>query len=138
MSDSKSKFDTIRLMDNPNPLIRLSIFGRLKKMIKGYQGTKIETIDRRILRGLYLRNLKDFDEKIIDEMSNISLLERLKYDFLRLKSLKDKRVSTIMDSQSSFTPVNITKYRDLVRRDDSLVLEDEEFFYNDQDFTKMR
>jgi hypothetical protein len=66
LSDSKSKFDTIKLMDSKNPLIRLSIFGRLKKMLATYSRKKIGNLDRRILRGLYLRNLNDFDEEIND------------------------------------------------------------------------
>jgi len=31
--DERTKFDTIKLMDSENPLIRLSIFGRLKRMV---------------------------------------------------------------------------------------------------------
>jgi hypothetical protein len=36
-SDPPCKYDTIRLMHSKNPLIRLSIFGRLKKMIMTYK-----------------------------------------------------------------------------------------------------
>jgi hypothetical protein len=49
-------------MESKNPIIRLVFFGRMKKMIKSYQGTKLKAIDRRLFRGLFLRNLKDFDE----------------------------------------------------------------------------
>ena len=73
LSDSKNKFDTIKLMDSNNPLIRLSIFGRLKKMLATYAGKKISFIDRRLFRGLYIRNLNDFDEEIRDKNQNMSL-----------------------------------------------------------------
>jgi len=62
-SDLPSKFDTIRLMDSTNPLVRLSIFGRLKKIINSYKVLgELGDTDRRLLRGLYLKKLKDFDE----------------------------------------------------------------------------
>lgn len=73
-SDSNTKFNTVRLMDNKNPLIRLSIFGRLKKMINMYKDEELELIDRRLLIGLYQKKLKDYDEERIDQMSNITLL----------------------------------------------------------------
>jgi hypothetical protein len=64
-SDLASKFDTIRLMDSTNPLVRLSIFGRLKKMVMSYKELgELGDTDRRLLRGLYLKKLKDFDEQI--------------------------------------------------------------------------
>jgi hypothetical protein len=49
-------------MDNNNPLVRLSIFGRVKKMMEYYKGITLDKTDRKLLRGLYLKNLNDFDE----------------------------------------------------------------------------
>jgi hypothetical protein len=50
-------------MDSTNPLVRLSIFGRLKKIINSYKVLgELGDTDRRLLRGLYLKKLKDFDE----------------------------------------------------------------------------
>jgi hypothetical protein len=78
-SDPPSKYDTIRLMDSKNPLIRLSIFGRLKKMIMTYkEAEELGETDRRLLRGLYLKRLKDFDDQMQDQNANMTLLERLK------------------------------------------------------------
>jgi hypothetical protein len=52
-------------MDSTNPLVRLSIFGRLKKMVSSYKKLgELGDTDRRLLRGLYLKKLKDFDEQI--------------------------------------------------------------------------
>lgn len=78
-SDPPSKFDTIRLMDSSNPLIRLSIFGRLKKMINSYKELgELRETDRKLLRGLYLKKINDFDEQIQDQTANMTLLERLR------------------------------------------------------------
>lgn len=49
-------------MESKNPMIRLVFFGKIKKMMMSYQNTKIKNIDRRLFRGLFMRNLKDFDE----------------------------------------------------------------------------
>lgn len=52
-SDTMPQFNTVKLMDSKNPIIKLSIFGRLKRMVGTYRGNKLELLDRRILRGLY-------------------------------------------------------------------------------------
>jgi hypothetical protein len=77
-SDNNNKFDSLNLMENKNPIIRLVFFGKMKKMITSYKDTKLKTIDRRLFRGLFMRNLKDFDEDYKEKMSNRSLLMRLK------------------------------------------------------------
>lgn len=69
-------------MDNSNPLIRLSIFGRLKKMVGSYRGEELTVTDRRILRGLYKRNLRDFDDELNDYAKNTSLFKRIKDSFV--------------------------------------------------------
>jgi len=49
-------------MDSNNPLIRLGIYGKIKRMIGTYKNDPLDTTDRRIMRGLYIKRLKDFDE----------------------------------------------------------------------------
>jgi hypothetical protein len=49
-------------MEYKNPSKRLAVFAKLKRMVTSYQSVKLKSIDRRLLRGLFLRNLKDFDE----------------------------------------------------------------------------
>lgn len=49
-------------------MIRLVFFGKMKKMITSYQDDKIKKIDRRLFRGLFMRNLKDFDEDYKDKI----------------------------------------------------------------------
>jgi hypothetical protein len=43
-SDSKHN-DPMNLMESKNPLIKLAIFGRIKRMITSYQSTKLGTFD---------------------------------------------------------------------------------------------
>ena len=61
-SDLETKCDTVRLMDSRNPLIRLGTYGKIKRMIGTYRNDKLDMTDRRILRGLFIKKLKDFDE----------------------------------------------------------------------------
>lgn len=66
-------------MDSRNPLVRLSIFGRLKKMMNHYKTIgELGDTDRRLLRGVYLKKLNDFDEEMEDHAANVTLLDRLK------------------------------------------------------------
>ncbi|CDW88099.1 accessory gland protein [Stylonychia lemnae] len=77
-SDSDDdNLDTMSLMENKNPLIRLVIFGKLKKMMKSYEGQKLKSIDRNLMRGIFQRKLKDFQEELIDQTENKTLLQRL-------------------------------------------------------------
>ena len=102
-SDDRSKFDTISLMDNKSPLIRLSIFGRLKRMMAQLKGKNLDTTDKRLLKGLYIKNQKDFDEELEDQSHNVTLLSRLKKNLLNPAKLTEpsprKRLGS-MDDES--------------------------------------
>ena len=58
-----NNYCSLKMMESRNPMVRLVIFGKLKRMMKSYERVKLKTIDRRLLRGLFIRNLKDFDEE---------------------------------------------------------------------------
>ena len=77
-SEFESKNDTIRLMDCKNPLIQLGVFGKLKRIVSSYLDHLLEANDRRILRGLYKKMLKDFDEDQELIRKRMSLHKRLK------------------------------------------------------------
>ena len=49
-------------MESKNPFVRLVIFGKMKRMITSFKDSKLKEIDKRLLRGLFIRKLKDFDE----------------------------------------------------------------------------
>lgn len=56
-------------MESPNPLVRLAVYGRMKRMILDYRKTKLKEVDKRLLRGVFLRHFKDFDEDYNDQAS---------------------------------------------------------------------
>ena len=62
-SDYEAKNDTFRRMDSSSPYIRFATYSKLKKVVTSYKDDELDTTDRRILRGLFRKNLKDFDEK---------------------------------------------------------------------------
>jgi hypothetical protein len=74
-------------------------------MISTYQTSKLESIDRRLLRGLYQRNLRDFDEDINDFTQNKSLLMRLKSNLIPAGNGADtERLATDSEYQASPPP----------------------------------
>ena len=62
-SDSNNKLDLMNMMESKNPMVRLASFAKIKTVIQSYKGVEINETDRRALRGLYVKNLKDFDEE---------------------------------------------------------------------------
>ena len=44
-------------------MVRLSAFGKIKKVIKSYNEISMNETDRRVIRGLFVKKIKDFDEE---------------------------------------------------------------------------
>jgi hypothetical protein len=70
----------MNMMESKNPAIRLSVYGKIKKVMNSYKELELTEIDRRVLRGLFVKNLKEFDEDHRERMSKLPLLERLLKD----------------------------------------------------------
>lgn len=68
----------MNLMESKNPMVRFTVYAKLKKIMNTFNDQTLTDIDRRILRGLFIKHLKDFDEGQREVMSQIPLLERLK------------------------------------------------------------
>jgi hypothetical protein len=49
-------------MENQNPLVRLVTYGKIKKMMRDFNGKKIDHLEANLMRGMFLRKLKDFAE----------------------------------------------------------------------------
>jgi hypothetical protein len=52
-------------MDHENPLIRLGVYGRLKRMLVTFKNQDLDQIDqteKRLIRGIFMKKLQDFDE----------------------------------------------------------------------------
>jgi hypothetical protein len=70
----------MNMMESKNPAIRLSVYGKIKKVMNSYKELELTEIDRRVLRGLFVKNLKEFDEDHRERMSKLPLLDRLLKD----------------------------------------------------------
>jgi hypothetical protein len=51
-------------MESENPLIKLLIYAKLKKMMLGFDGTELSFLDRNLIRGIFKRRNKDFSEEM--------------------------------------------------------------------------
>lgn len=77
-SDSDhNNFDALSLMESESPLIKLLIFAKLKKMMHDFEGTKLKILDRNLIRGIFQRKNKDFQEMLNELNRDCTLLERL-------------------------------------------------------------
>jgi len=65
-------------------MIRLMIYGKIKRMMVKYLGKKLCKEERNLLRGLFKKKIKDFDEEYLDNVENITLLQRLKGELIRM------------------------------------------------------
>lgn len=70
-------------MENKNPLVRLVAYGKIKKKMNQFKGKQIDPLERNMMRGLFLRKLKDFSETT-KQHSKLSLLERLVADKVKV------------------------------------------------------
>lgn len=78
-SDSDDNlYDPVRLMENKNPLVRLVTYGKVKKMMKEFKGRDIDHLERNMMRGMFIRKLKDFAEQQQNNAEEIQLIDRLK------------------------------------------------------------
>ncbi len=77
-SDSNNRLDIMNLMESKKPMVRFTVYTKLKKIMNSLNDQTLSDIDRRILRGLFVKHLKDFDEEQREVMSQIPLIDRLK------------------------------------------------------------
>ena len=49
------------------------MYGKLKKMMNGFTGKKVEPLERNMMRGMFIRKLKDFAEDARDLTENQTL-----------------------------------------------------------------
>ena len=64
-SDSDEElYEPMRLMENKNPLVRLVVYGKIKKMMKEFKDKDIDPLEKNMMRGMFRRKLKDFVERM--------------------------------------------------------------------------
>jgi hypothetical protein len=77
-SDSdNNQYDTLKLMQSENPVVRLMIYGKLKRMINSFLGDKLKDKEKNLIRGIFANKINDFDLDFRDKMSKLSLLDRI-------------------------------------------------------------
>ena len=91
-SDSdENLYEPMRLMENKNPLVKLVAYGKIKRMMKEFQGKDIDPLEKNMMRGMFRRKLKDFGEQ--QDENNYSIIERLtevKFDNEEIEDTKAK------------------------------------------------
>ena len=65
-SDFDKRFESIRLMESKNPMIKFTFFGKMKRMIGTYQDAQLKSLDKKLIKGLFVRNQRDFDEDMLE------------------------------------------------------------------------
>lgn len=88
-------------MENKNPMIKLIIYGKVKRMMMSYLKDKVKSVDKNLLRGVFLRKIKDFDEDYREAMENRTLLSRL-HEKIIIGSSSQKSNSRKISSDSIF------------------------------------
>ncbi|CDW86714.1 UNKNOWN [Stylonychia lemnae] len=77
-SDSDDeKMQTVQLMENKNPLIRLVMYGKVTKMISQFKDQKLEPLELNLFRGVFQRRLKDFSDELNEIKENKILIKRM-------------------------------------------------------------
>ena len=79
----------MRLMENKNPLVRLVVYGKIKKMMKEFKDKDIDPLEKNMMRGMFRRKLKDFVERM--EENNEPLIQRLKFSKLIQEAEEDTK-----------------------------------------------
>ena len=54
----------MRTMEHKDPYVRLVAYGKVKRMMKEFKGRDIDNLERNMMRGMFKRKLKDFNEKL--------------------------------------------------------------------------
>ena len=88
-SDNFAKYNTPKLMESNNPMVRFVIFAKMKQMINSYRSQKLDLVDKRLLRGVFIKKIKEFEEDYQDKIQNKSLLDRLKEAMIDNYNLPD-------------------------------------------------
>ena len=92
-------------MESKNPVVRLAGYGKLKKMMNTFKHHKLTLTEKNLLRGIFLRKIKDFKEAYKDQIESKSLYQRLKgrLSFLDMGDEQDELDSDKKPGKNSTT-----------------------------------
>jgi hypothetical protein len=69
--------ETLKIMESKNPMVRLVVYGKIKRMMDSFKNTKLMPTEKNLMRGIFLRRIKDFKEEYKERMESVSLIQRL-------------------------------------------------------------
>jgi hypothetical protein len=69
--------ETLKLMESKNPMVRLVVYGKIKRMMDTFKNSKLMPTEKNLMRGIFLRRIKDFKEEYKEKMDGVSLIQRL-------------------------------------------------------------
>ncbi|CDW73837.1 UNKNOWN [Stylonychia lemnae] len=77
-SDSDDNhLEPVGLLESTIPIIKLVALGKLKRMVKSFEGMKLDHTESNLIRGVFKRKLKDFEEDFQQENGKLTLMQRL-------------------------------------------------------------
>jgi hypothetical protein len=79
-SDTNNKLDSANLLESKYPMFRLVVLSKIKRMILRLTHEPIDVLDKRLIRGLFVRDIRDFDEEYRKKMNNLSLSSRVSFN----------------------------------------------------------
>jgi hypothetical protein len=79
-SDTNNKLDSANLLESKYPMFRLVVLSKIKRMILRLTQEPIDVLDKRLIRGLFVRDIRDFDEEYRKKMNNLSLSSRVSFN----------------------------------------------------------
>ncbi|CDW79323.1 UNKNOWN [Stylonychia lemnae] len=94
-SDSDDhQFDTLKLLDDKNDLVKLSAIQKIKRNLNHYSDNVLDHIDKNLLRGIYLRRQREREEVLSDnDRMNSPLYMRTNSIFTTNNSKNDSPVN---------------------------------------------
>ena len=99
-SDSDvNKYDLSKTMDNSNYKVKRITYERLKHNVKQFHNKDLSEIDKKVIRGIYLRNLKEFQDDLYADM--ITKLKR--FNTRREWSNSQKRLKSLNSQHNSIS-----------------------------------
>ena len=60
------------------------VFSKMKKIMNDYRNQKLNDLDKNLIKGIYLRKLRDFEEKEKERLAHMTLLMRLRGESFQL------------------------------------------------------
>mmetsp|Transcript_6456 Transcript_6456/g.5767 ORF Transcript_6456/g.5767 Transcript_6456/m.5767 type:complete len:92 (+) Transcript_6456:1082-1357(+) len=88
------------MMEHKNPVVRLMIYGKIKRTINSFKEEKLKEKEMNLIKGIYINKLKDIDNEHKEKLENKSLLDRVRGELFQRKPPDDKSESSSFGPES--------------------------------------